>query len=103
MVSSQQVYILSLTLFSLFFSFKDLLFELESEFDSFATLTKTTVVIRKRLARSSRDPVDSDFNGTFSAIPPVKSLRPSNVVPYFNASYEPWSLEEASLILVFQI
>ena len=76
------------------------MFELASPFDSFATLTKTTVVIRSRLARSSRDPVDSDFNATFSAIPPVKSLRPSKVVPYFNASYEPCSLIEESLLSV---
>ena len=76
---------------TLFFSFIDL-FELDS-FDSFTTFTKTTVVIRRRLDKSSRDPVVSDFNGTFSAIPPVKSLKPSNVVPYFNASYDPWSLE----------
>ena len=75
----------------MFFSFIDL-FELES-FDSFTTLTKTTVVIRNRLDKSSRDPVDSDFKGTFSAIPPVKSLKPSKVVPYFSASYDPWSLE----------
>ena len=80
-----------IAIFTLFFSFIDL-FGLVS-LVSFNTLTKTTVVIRNRLDKSSRDPVDSDFNGTFSAIPPVKSLKPSKVVPYLSASYDPWSLK----------
>ena len=36
------------------------------------------------------------FNMIFSAIPPVKSLSPSRLVPYLSASYEPCNLEKKS-------
>lgn len=33
-----------------------------------------------------------DLTGIVSTMPPVRSLRPSDRVPYFRASYEPCSL-----------
>lgn len=47
---------------------------------------------RNMVGRIESEP---DFTGIVSTIPPVKSLRPSERVPYFNASYEPCSLWKA--------
>lgn len=44
---------------------------------------------RKIAGRSESDP---DFTGIVSTTPPVKSLNPSERVPYLSASYEPCNL-----------
>ena len=60
--------------------------------DSRLTFVVTMVVILSNELSNCKHPVDSSLSKTDSAIPPVKSLRPSSVVPYFNASYEPCNL-----------
>lgn len=35
---------------------------------------------------------EPDFTGIVSTMPPVKSLRPSERVPYLSASYDPCNL-----------
>lgn len=46
-------------------------------------------IVRRILGRIESGP---DLTGMDSTIPPVKSLRPSERVPYFSASYDPCSL-----------
>lgn len=43
-------------------------------------------IVRSMLGRIESGP---DLTGIDSTIPPVKSLRPSDLVPYLSASYDP--------------
>lgn len=55
-----------------------------------AVTTAVTMEVRSRsLDKSRPQVVGSARKLTDSAIPPVKSDRPSKEVPYFKASYEP--------------
>lgn len=53
---------------------------------------------RKMVGRMESVP---DLTGIDSTMPPVKSLSPSERVPYLSASYDPWSLVCVNGILTF--
>lgn len=48
-------------------------------------------ILRNMAGRIESEP---DLTGIASTMPPVRSLKPSDRVPYFNASYEPCNLIE---------
>ena len=58
-----------------------------------SNLARTILVSFKRWPRVAGNSVELGLMGILSAMPPVKSLSPSRLVPYFKASYDPWSLE----------